>query len=466
MADIRAFNIDSLNLKISPFLQSDGQVLRALNVKRDTLGGYKKREGYITYLGTPDNDTVNSLWSWETSPGSINVYRSSGSILYHSINGTGDWTTSGGGTITDGTQVFHGVSADTMLIGQQGGTTRHSTSGTSFSDTSGAPTESLGFEEYEGRMWAIGTGQNAFYSTTGTPADWTTDSSSVDVPGAGRLKTIFKVGDRLVFGKNSGLMHRYDGYSLRDLSTNLAPTSPFAIGQIEGYKVYPNKMGYFGYGGAMPEILSNAIERQVYNDAGSGIQGTSFDNMPGIAYKYDYFACTGTVTDDLTGVTIPDNIHKYNFQMDEWINWTFANRPTSFGTYQDINGDEQIIFGDSGGQSYQLSGTATSDNGSPIEVQLMGFLHGASFDEKEWKWILGMFNPGCKAKIQIALSDTFSPRTLNWQDVGGADDGVVEYRFPTGSRARFCFWKVYELSTTSPFQFYGWQFKANLIGGE
>lgn len=463
MAELPIFNLESLNLKVSPMLQGNGQILRALNVKRDSLGAYKKRPGYITFLGTPDNDSVNSLWSWETAPGSVNVYRASGSILYHSINGTGAWTTSAGGTITAGTQVHYGVTADTMLVGQQGGTTRHTTSGTGFSDTSGAPTEALGFAEFEGRMWAIGTGQSAFYSTVGTPTDWTTDSSSIDIPGAGRLLTVFRSGDRLVFGKNSGIMYQYDGYQLRDQATNMAPSSPYSIGEIEGYRMYLNRFGYYGWGGGMPEIISNPIERQIYNDSGSGISGTTFDNAPGISYKYDYYASVGTITDDLTGETVPDAIHKYNFQMDEFVNWQFANRPTSWGTYQDTSGDEQLIFGDSGGQCYQLSGTAVSDNGNPIEVQLMGFIHGGNLNEKEWKDILFMFNPGCGATVQVALSDTITPRTLNWKSLGNAQDGVVEYDFPGGSRARFCFWKVHEYGQKTPFQMYAIQFNADSL---
>src|SRR3972149_5720010 len=195
MAETTIFNLEGLNLRVSPLLQGNGQILRVLNVTRDSIGAYKKRPGYVTLLGTPDNSQIQSLWSWETSPGSVNVYRASGTTLYHSVNGTGAWTASGNGTITAGTQVFNGVTADTMLIGQRGGTTRHSTTGTSFTDTTGAPTQAIGFAEYQGRAWAIGTGQSAFYATTGTPADWVSDSSSIDIPGAGRLLTMFKAGD-------------------------------------------------------------------------------------------------------------------------------------------------------------------------------------------------------------------------------------------------------------------------------
>ena len=74
-----------------------------------------------------------------------------------------------------------------------------------------------------------------------------------------------------------------------------------------------------------------------------------------------------------------------------------------------------------------------------------------------------MFNPGSQAKIQIALSDTFTKENLRWVDIGSSKDGVVEYRFPEGSRGRFMFYKIYEASRDSRFQFYGWEFDADKI---
>ena len=469
MAKVPVFNIGALNLKVSPFLQGNGQVLHALNVTRDTVGAWKKRSGYITFLGAADGSQINTLASWTQNDGtSLFVYRASGSTLYHSVGGTGAWTTSGGGTITAGAH-FGFTVLDNTLIGGDGTTaTRHTTSGTGFTNTTGAPLAEL-WSEYQGRVWGArgtsvsGTATDMIHSTTGTATDWTTDSSSIRIPGPGRINSLFKVGDRNVAGKDSGQMFRYDGFSLVDLSTDLGPSSPYSVGEIEGYRLYLNRRGFYGYGGALPEIISNPIERQIYNSAGSGIAGTTFDNAPGIVHNYDYLCSVGTITDNLTQRTVPDCVMKYDFQLDEWVNWRFANRPTAFGIFQDLNGVNQLIFGDSIGQAYQYAGTATSDNGNPIEVQLMGFLHGGSFEDKKWNWISGQFSPGCRAKIQIALSDTFSPRTLNWQEIGDAADGVVDYRFPSNSRGKFLFWKIYEYSSDTPFQFFGWQISADEI---
>ena len=466
---IPVHNISALDLKVSPFLKGDGQVLRLLNVERDSIGGWKKRLGYTTFLGTPDNAQINSLFSWTRNDGtSLYLYRTSGSILYHSIQGTGAWTTSGNGTISNNGHFGQTVLDDVLIGGDGTLASRHTTNGTSFSDTTGAPLAEH-WVGYEGRAWAArgtatsGTNTDMFYSTTGTATDWTTDSSSIRIPGPGRVNSLFKAADRLTPTKDSGNMFRYDGFNLQDLATNLGPSSAYSIGNVEDFRIYLTRVGVIGYGGGRPELLSNSIERQIYNDAGSAIAGTTFANAPGIIHRYNWLCSVGTITEDITNFTIADAILKYDFQLNEWSNWKFANRPTAFGTYQDTSGNQQLIFGDATGQCYQLAGTATTDNGNTIEAIIMGFVHGGSFDEKKWNWFNAMFNPGCQAKVQIALSDTFTYGKLNWIDLGDAKNGVVEFRFPSGSRGRFLFWKIYEASRNTRFQFYGCEYDADII---
>jgi len=474
MAKVPTFKVGALNLALNPLL-GDGQILQSLNVERDGVGVYRKRAGYISYLGTPDNAEVTTLFSWKQNDDTLINYRKSGSLLYYSASGTGAWTICGGGTLTNNSHVGHAIFDNILILGDGTAASRHSVgttagaAGTSFTNTTGAPLAEH-WEDYQGRVYAArgtavtGTNTDLFYSAAGTATNWTTDSSSIRIPGAGRVNTIFKSNDRLISNKDAGQQFRWDGYNLVDLATNLGPSSPYSVGNIEDYRIYLNRLGFFGYGGDRPKLLSRAIERQIYNDSGSGIAGTTFANAPGIAYKYDYFCGVGTITDDLTDYTIDNCIMKYNIRDNEWFNWKFANRPTAFGTYQDASGNQQMIFGDSGGQSYQLSGTALSDNGNAIESLLMGFIHGNSLDDKKWNWIRGMFNPGSRAKIQIAISDTITPRTLKWQDIGDTKDGVVEYRFPQGSRGKFLFWKIYELSKDSRWRWWGWEFDAEVEG--
>lgn len=340
----------SLNLAINPLLHKPGDMVRCINVENDQFGAKKKRPGYVTYLGTPDNSAVDSLWSWRQDNGTqFWTYRASGGTVYYSTQGTGAFTICGNGTMTSGTPIFNAVMENTMLICDGVAATRHTTNGTSFTNTTSAPI-ARGLVDYQNRIYAIGTASTMFWSNVGTPTDWTNDSSSINIPGPGRLHTAMKVSDRIVTGKNSGVMHRWDGYNLFDLSTNLGPSSPTSVADIEGVKLYLNRLGEFGFNGNKPEILSNAIEKVIYNDADEGIAGTSFNNSPGIAHRYEYFCSVGTVTDDLTDETVSNAITVYDFQADDWWIDTFSNRPTAFGTYLNSNDNVQMIFGDGSGQ--------------------------------------------------------------------------------------------------------------------
>ena len=471
MPKSQVYSLGALNLKVSPFLHKDGELIRALNVERDMIGAWKKRPGYVTYLGTPDNAQVNSLFSWRQNDGTtVYTYRYSGSVLYYSTQGTGAWTVCGNGTLTNGAYIGNGVLDNVMIIGDGTAATRHTTTGTNFTNTTSAPLAQH-FAEYQGRIWAArgtgvsGTATDIIYSTVGTASDWTTDSSSVRIPRAGRVNSLFKSSDRLVAGKDSGLVYRWDGFNLVDLATDLAPTSAQSIGVVEDFRIYLNHKGGFGYGGGRPEILSNAIERQIYNDLGSAIAGTTFDNAPATIHRYDWLCSVGTITDDLTSETIPNAILKYDYQLDEWVNWRFNNRPTAFHSYRDLNGDDQLIFGDAGGQCYQLSGTATTDNTASIETVLEGVLTGGAPEvDKKTNFFYVFTNPGCEAKFQIAISDAFTKPKKNWIDLKQLSDGVMEARVPTNTRGKLLFWKVYEASRNARLHLYGFTWDWEAVG--
>ena len=195
----RNFNLGGINHIVNPLLQPADNLLRAVNVETDVIGAKKKRVGYITYLGIPDTNQVNTLFDWHRNNGTqFWNYRASGSILYYSQQGTGDWTICGNGTIPNNDNVYHDVLEDTLVITSPTGTTRHSTTGTSFTDTSSAPVGGVGVIEFNQRIWIAGTSSNTFYSTTGTPTDWTSDSSSILIPGEGKLLSAFKESNRLV----------------------------------------------------------------------------------------------------------------------------------------------------------------------------------------------------------------------------------------------------------------------------
>src|SRR3989304_1191249 len=143
-------SISGLNLRQS--LLGHSQLIRAVNVTTNQIGAKEKRPGYGTYLGTPDNNTVNTLFDWHRNNGTqFWNYRASGSSLYYSTQGTGAWTICGNGTISEGAHVGHAVLNDVMIIGDGIGSTRHSSDGTSFTNTTLAPVAEF-FEEYQGRI--------------------------------------------------------------------------------------------------------------------------------------------------------------------------------------------------------------------------------------------------------------------------------------------------------------------------
>lgn len=468
MPKIDVTNLGGLNLALNPLLLKDGDLIRSVNVDGFPIGSKTKRAGYNTYLGTADGSAVTSLFSWTKNDGStLYTYRTSGSSIYYSTQGTGDWTLCGNGTISPGAHVGFTVLDNTLVVGDGIGSTRHTTNGTAFTNTSLAPIASE-FEQFQNRVYAMGTSSTKFYSTTGDATNWSTtgtsDSSSIDIPGAGKLLKIYKLNNRVFSAKNSGEVYRWDGFNLVDLATNLGPTSPYSFAKTEDYGIWLNWLGFFGSGGDRPQILSNAIQRQIYNDKGSGIAGTAFAGAAAAMHRYDYLCAVGTVTDDLTDQTVVDCIEVYNYQTNLWTNYKFANFPTTLHSFKDANGVDQLIFGDSAGQVYQRSGTATTDNGSTIESIMEFVVHaGEPMLDKKWNWFRASFNPGCMAKVQIACENVFTKGEKRWIDLGDARNGIVEYRFPQGSRSKFVFVKIYEASKSSRFTFNGFSYDCDVI---
>lgn len=461
----RILNLGSLNLKVSPYLLKDGDLIRCLNLEKDSVGMLKKRSGYVSYLGTADGSVPVDLFDWHKDDGTTFWnYRNSGGKLWYSTQGTGDWTLCGNGTVTAGQHVGYAVLEGTMMVGFAGGTPRYTSDGTSFTTITAGAREEFTVSKFN-RIWNGGTASNLFFSTQGTVSDWTTDSSSIKMPGAGKINSVFVANDRIVVSKNSGIMFTYDDYNLRQLPTDLGPTSPYSRAEVEDYHIWLTRKGFVGYGGSRPELLSNAVEKQIYNDANTGIAGTSFADAPGGIYRYDYFCAVGTVKDDLTTEEVGNCIMKYDYQLNEWSNYKFADFPSTFHTFTNNSGDEQFIFGGTGGQCYTYGGTAVSDNGQPIECAAEGVIH---FNRPEQDklfdrlWALG--SPGCNAKIQIAISDSFNLNSLKWIDIGDLKMGIRKFVFPAGSRGKLLFWKLYEYSKDSRFNFYGFIISAEAIG--
>lgn len=453
------FNLQGLQLGASPFLSNPGEFIHLVNLDSDPVGAKRKRPGYTLFQGTADGSAITSLFEWHKDDGTtLNLYRFSGTQLYYSAQGTTDWVACGNGGFTAGSPIGNAVLNNTLIIGNGVDATRHSTDGTSFTNTTAAPIAAR-FTDYQNRIYAIGTTSTLFYSTTGDATNWSTsgtsDSSSLTIPGPGKLLDVYKVADRVVTTKNSGLLHRWDGYSLVDTATKLGYSSPYSVGSVESFRIGLNRLGYFGYNGASPTMISNDIQRQIYNDSGTAIVGSVFDSAPAGVYKYNYMCAVGTVTDDITFETVRNCLQTYDFQLDQWSNYGFGTMPTAFVNYKDNAGNEQLLLGDNAGQCYQFGGTALSDNNLPIEAIAEFIYHdGVPHLEKKFNYAYFFFNPGCQAKVQIATGDTYAKGKKNWVDLGDASSGVVEYKF-SGDRGRLLFIRISESSTNSRFSWYG-----------
>jgi hypothetical protein len=468
--DLRVVNLGGINNKISPFNRADGELTRCVNMYTDQVGAKRKRVGYGTLAGTADGSAPQSLFQWISGDNSKNyLYRASGTKLYYyDVNsGAGDWTVCGNGTITANAHVGHAVLDDTLIIGEAAGSTRHTTDGTSFTNTTLAPVGEYLEEKYN-RIFIGGTASDLFYSTTNDATNWslsgTADSSSIKITGAGRINSTYSAMDRLMIGKNSGVTKRWDDYSLVTIPTSKGYSSPYSRAEVEGYHIGLNRLGYYGYGGNAFELLSNPIQSQIYNDDGTGISGPVFSTAPAVSHKYMYYCSVGNLTDFYTKEPIANCIHVYNYQLNEWYDYKFNNLPTAWCSYIDKNNNEQLMFGASGGQCYQMSGTATTDSGQAIESVLEGFIHTeAPENVKLWNHVHAFANPGCQAHLQLAASSTFTRDDLDWFDCGDLRNGVLDVHRKS-LRGRFLYYKITENSKDTPFVFYGFTTEYDVIG--
>ncbi len=487
---IRSFDVGGINTYSNPLIpatndytavsgltqvnqgvQQDGVLLRAVNVDSYPLGGKQKRPGYAVFgtTGTADGVAPTKLFNWIKDDGTTSyVYRSSGSSLYYydAGAGTGDWTLCGNGTISAGGTINHAILGNTLIISDANGTTRHTTNGTSFTDTPLAP-PMTSLVQYQNRIYGAGTSSNLFYSTSNDATNWntsgTSDSSSIAIPDEGRLLRVMKLNNTLVIGKTSGKEFAWDGYNLLDLATNLGPTSAQSFATVEDHGFHLNRLGVFTSTAGNNQLISNAIQREIYNDAGLGIAGTIFNPAPGVVHRYDYFLSVGSVQDDLTNEPLNNAILKYNYQKNEWLNYQFNDNPTAYVSFKDNTGNQQLLFSNSGGQVFQFGGTATSDNGTPI-ASVMDMLYHFNYPyvDKEFRYIWLFFNPGCQAKVQVAITDTFIKGAKKWVDIGDVSSGIKMFRFPNNSKGKLLWLRITESSGDARFDYYGMACDANL----
>lgn len=496
------FNIQSVNTYQNP-LESDGQLIHALNVINFPSGALAKRGGYRAILNNLGSQ-VNGLFAFPFQNGTqLYTYAEAGGTLFSSFQGTANWTTTNFGTtqIADnyiGNAVFNGI----LAIADGTNTLWTSTNGTLFTQPGSAPVAQY-LEVFHNRLYTTDAiSSNVQYSVANDPTNWsnsgTSDSSELITTSPGACEGMFVAGDMLQITKSKGDIFRWDDTTLVDVSTVYGPTSPKSITQIDDYWFYINGLGIFGDDGANKQLLSAPIQRMFYNRLGVNVSGVNLindGNALGATFQWDYISVVGNMNDDFTGKVLTNALIKYDYQKNAFVYWQLNDFPTAITSYVDLFNHQQLLFGNSSGQVFQYDPGATSDDGAPIETEMVFLftyaaqsntfsptsaqtIMGSSY-EKKWNWMRLFFNPGDECNIQFAFSNTMQPQHLKWssprltRDRGQSNDdwfqvsdGVVEIRFPNDTnntpRSRFLFLRIYDESDASQWTFYGSQIDAEI----
>ena len=478
---VNNYQMPGLNLYINPLfngymdqiMSMDGQIIRSVNLESFPTGAKRKRAGYTSFLN-PLGSQTNNLFAWnQDQANQIYLYNyTAGTLTYYDVTaGTGTaWIPCGNGTFgvsnsgsTPGNFLGQAVLNNTIICGDGVGSTRHSTDGINFTNTTLAPVASY-FATFQNFIWAGG-GNGTFASllnnsNAGDPTTWlisgTTSAGQFLIPDAGFINHLSVLAQNLIIGKTTGHMFRYDGYNLWDMASNNGPTSPFSYASKEGNGFWLSTDGIMTSQGDTPSLISNAIQPQIYNHNQTGIAGSNFLTAPATIHRYDYLCSVGSIQDDFTNEPMNNAIIKYNIQQNEFLNYQFADNPTAWVTYKDYQAKYHLLFGNANGQVFDYGGTATSDNGVSIPSVIdMVFNFNAPYLQKDWRWIWAFFNPGCEAHIQIAATDTFDRAKKNWITIGDAKSGLVQYRFPQGMRSRLLWLRISEQSSVSRYDFLG-----------
>lgn len=493
------YNPTGINTWQNP-LQTDGQLIHAVNVVSLGQGLKAKRPGYGTFLGNLGGQ-INQLFDFPFQNGTqLFLYAAVGTTLMYSTQGTAPFVQASPGSIANNQHVGNAVFNNILTIGDGVNNLLTSSNGTSFSSPGSAPV-AQNMAVFHNRLYTVdGTSSIINYSVANDPTNWqnsgTSDSSFITAVAAGACNAVYKAGDQLIINKNRGDMFTWDDTTLTDMSTNLGATSPWSIAQIDQDWFYINQLGIFQFDGATKTVLSDAIQNEFFNRQNTGIGTASWATAPATTHYWDYLVAVGNITDDFTQRSINNAIIKFDFQKNEFLNWSFNDAPTAIHGYVDINLKRQLIFGNASGQIFQMDLTKTSDNGFPIPTEMVFLFNYANSSEaftqssasavtgssweKDWRWLRAFFTPGCEINCEYAFSNSLDYSRLKWSEtintkIGQGDywqfsDGVLEIRFQSNPnnppRSRYLFVRYYESSSTSIWRFYGQQIDANVIVGK
>lgn len=466
MAKAQVFNLRNLNTGKNPMLLDDGELIQAVNVDSTPFGAKTKRPGLTQYLGTLSAQRAESLFSFAQGTNTSSAYTfwnyiQENSVLFYSVNGTGVWTVVGNGTFPTTGPLMSSVLADTLIVGDPEGTVRHTANGTSLTNTSGPPAPGA-MAEYHQRIYIGGYySSNLFWSNVGTASDWTNDSSSILIPGPGRIRSLYKsIDDKLMIGKETGELYSWDEVNLEKVSKENGPSSRRSLAVADDKYYYLNWKGVYRQDIGLPTQISAPVENYINDRSGSAIPAAHFGTAQGGAYGDKYYCTIGSATPD--SVLGSSSVLVYDTRMNDWSLYSSQITFNSYLSFVNSVGSNQFVVGNStagthAGIAYTFNGTQTSDANFPIYSVIEAVFHAKTLQEKKWNYLWALFNPGCEANIQIATANSFREADKNWLDIGDTKTGVVEFKFPEGSRSRFLFIKVTDSTTTIPFIWYGYE---------
>lgn len=464
MAKLRIYQFGGVKQKVSPFLHEDGDLLVCENLDNYPSGAKTKRSGYEKFLGTLPG-TVSSMFVYPY-PTNTNVlyYAYAGSVLHYSEQGTGAWMVAGSGTFSGQRPLGYGAMGTVLMVGD-GSVTRHSTNGTSFTDTTLAPAGDK-FAEFRQRMF-IAYGTVLYASELGSPTGWsissTNPSYSEPIEGYGVINSLFSANDELVVTKDSGAIVHFDGYRKYVSPSNDAPGHYTSVANLDGVRFYTNPEGVWGFN-TKPQKVSEPVQPMFYNNSGSAPSESYLrSSSKAVAFKDNYYTYIGTTTSDIYPQTVANCIMKYDLSRNEWSWYKIPLR--TYSMFYDYTQDGYgWMFGNIN-QAYRFSPTATSDDGQAISATMIGFLHFREPDrDKRINRLTASASPGCGATFQIAMSDTLTLDNLMWIDIGDLYSGTRKFIPDLELRGKFMFYKLHESSTDKPFTFYGFTVDFDYVG--
>ncbi len=457
-------NFQGINTNINPLSIQDGQLIQCQNMIGTPFGALAKRPGYVFYEGLADSNPVHSLFTWYRNDGSTFFnYRFGGSVLYFSQQGTTNWSVCINGTFPGQGYMGYDILDDVMMVGNGIDPTKHSLDGTSFIDTTLAPVASK-FVQYQNRIYAMGTASTLFWSAIDDATNWqtsgTSDSSSINIPGEGRLFNIIKNNNTLLLHKSARRqIYRWNGVTLVDSATNTGMTSTQAYAQSEDIGFWNNRLGIYAYNGGNPQIISNPIQNMI-----DGIHGNNYGTMPGEVHVYNYYLAVGDTSDAFVGNTLNNSIFKYDVRLNNWGVWTLNHKPTAFNSYIDAGLDQLFIFGADDGQCFVFRNEFNNDSGAPIEGVVEFIVKAGTLKDKNWYNVRVSCNPGCEAQVEVAVTNTLTERARKYVSLGQVVDGVLDARIPSNmARGRFMFVKVSDTTTSHSFILYGAEIDYDLV---